>query len=61
MIKVFPVHGRLIRDPFTRAPVPLAGVEVDATDPFWARALAAGDVAAEHPAPAPAPASDTAE
>ena len=42
---VLPVEGRLIRDPFTKRPVPPEGLEVDVSEPFWARSLADQDVA----------------
>ena len=54
---VFPVAGRLIRDPFTRRPVPFEGQVVDPRDGFWARALAAGDVISPSPVATPLPLS----
>ena len=62
MMTVFPVEGRLVRDPFTRLPVPPEGQGVDDADPYWARALADGDVAdAQVDAPVVAPADTQGE
>lgn len=55
------VPGRLVRDPDTRRVVDENPIEIDETNPAWARLLADGDVAAA-PAPkapaTPAPAAD---
>ena len=50
---VVSVPDRLVRDPATRRLVDALGVEIDPTNPYWARLLADGDVA---PAPEPTPA-----
>lgn len=39
------VPGRLVRDPVTSRPVDTTPIEIDPTDPYWARLLADGDVA----------------
>ncbi|SNT28950.1 Protein of unknown function [Noviherbaspirillum humi] len=47
-MKVFPVAGRLVRDPATgREVTDPAGTEVPDNDPFWLRRLADGDVSAQ--------------
>ncbi|MDR1311925.1 MAG: DUF2635 domain-containing protein [Burkholderiaceae bacterium] len=44
-MKVYPVKGRLVRDPITgREFNNTGGLEVSDTDPFWLRRLADGDV-----------------
>ncbi|WP_240906375.1 DUF2635 domain-containing protein [Komagataeibacter xylinus] len=43
-MKIYPVEGRTVRDPRTRAPVPAKGLTVSDYDPFWARRLRDGDV-----------------
>lgn len=53
---VNPAEGALVRDPLTKRAIE-DGTDVDPYDPYWARALADGDVAA---APAAIAASDAA-
>ena len=55
-MKIYPVEGRTVKDPRTRAPVPAKGLTVSDYDPFWARRLRDGDVTKTAPAAA-APAS----
>ena len=43
-MKVYPVDGRIVRDPVTGRVVPVRGLEVPETDSFWIRRLADGDV-----------------
>ena len=52
-MRIVSVPDRLVRDPVTRRVVDAAGIDVDPTDPHWARLLADGDVA-DGDAPAPA-------
>lgn len=52
-MQIVSVEGRLVRDPVTRRVVDTAGIDVDPSDPYWARMLADGDVA---PAPETPPA-----
>ncbi|BAK83965.1 DUF2635 domain-containing protein [Komagataeibacter medellinensis] len=55
-MKIYPVEGRTVKDPRTRAPVPEKGLTVSDYDPFWARRLRDGDVTKTPPAvDAPAP------
>jgi len=44
MMMVYPVPGRIIHDPVTQRPVRPRGLKVSKEDPFWIRALRAGDV-----------------
>lgn len=44
---IYPVRDRVARCPVTRQPVPEEGIEVQATDFYWARALRDGDVKTE--------------
>ena len=44
-MRIVSVLGRLVRDPVTRRPVDADGIDVDPTDPHWARLLADRDVA----------------
>ncbi|MCP1215586.1 DUF2635 domain-containing protein [Acetobacter orientalis] len=55
-MKIYPVAGRIARDPSTLEPVPAAGKAVSDYDPFWLRRLSDGDVTKTPPA-APAIAS----
>lgn len=50
-MRVVSVPDRLVRDPATLRVVDADGIDIDPTDPTWARFLADGDVA-EAPAPA---------
>lgn len=52
---VKPAHGRRVRDPASRLPIPETGVEVSGADPYWARRLADGDVVEAKPATTKAP------
>ena len=62
-VTVYPVAGRLVRDPTTLAPLPVEGAEVD-WGVHWARRESDGDVtrtlpaAPTDPSPAPAAAAD---
>lgn len=60
-MRIYPVAGRLVRDPFTMEPVPADGRDVPDGDLFYARALADGDVspfpAAAVPDASPVPAA----
>jgi hypothetical protein len=49
---VKPAPGVKVRDPMSRLHIPELGVEVSATDTYWARRLADGDVVEVTPAPA---------
>lgn len=73
-MRVYPVPGRLVRDPISFEPVPADGRDVADTDFHYVRALADGDVGLAPPAaarrqsvrgagrtPSPAPSSVTAE
>jgi hypothetical protein len=52
-MKIYPVEGRLIRDPATgREVTDPKGTDVPENDPFWLRRLADGDVS-DKPAVAP--------
>jgi hypothetical protein len=50
MITVYPVPGRLVRDPVTGRYVPAEGLDVSSTDLFWAKRLLDGDVTTTKPA-----------
>lgn len=43
-MQVFPVSGRLVRDPVTGQELSAEGMTVSDKDPFWLRRLADGDV-----------------
>ncbi|WP_075259042.1 DUF2635 domain-containing protein [Herbaspirillum camelliae] len=47
---IYPVEGRIVRDPVTGRELTKAGVTVDENDSFWLRRLADGDVTEEEPA-----------
>ncbi|MGO2957421.1 MAG: DUF2635 domain-containing protein [Acetobacter sp.] len=59
-MKIYPVEGRIARDPLTFEPVPSAGRTVSDYDPFWLRRLSDGDVT-KTPPEAPAPASPSSD
>lgn len=44
---VKPAEGALVREPATSAPL-AAGTKIDPTDPYFARALADGDLVEDH-------------
>lgn len=44
-MRVVSVPGRLVRDPATHRIVDEIGIDIDPTNPTWARYLADGDVA----------------
>lgn len=44
-MRIVSVPDRLVRDPVTRRVVDAEGIDVDPTDPHWARLIADGDVA----------------
>lgn len=46
-MRIISVPDRLVRDPVTRRVVDAVGIDVDPTDPHWARLLRDGDVAEE--------------
>lgn len=46
---IYPVEGRIVRDPVTGREVTADGVPVDENDSFWLRRLADGDVTDEKP------------
>ena len=48
-MKVYPAPGLKVRDPETKAHLPLHGLEIDPNDLFWARRLRDGDVVTEPP------------
>jgi len=48
-MKVYPVPGRLVRDPRSLQELPAEGREVPDDDPFWNRRLRDGDVSATQP------------
>lgn len=59
---VNPAPGALVRDPVTKLAIE-DGAEIDANDPYWARALADGDIATpdeKTPAVQPAPSAEPA-
>lgn len=47
-MKVYPVPGRLVRDPRSRQPLPEAGRDVP-EDSYWMRRVRDGDVTTEEP------------
>lgn len=49
---LYPVPGRLVRDPITGREV-TGPTSVSETDPFWLRRLADGDVTQDAPKPEP--------
>jgi hypothetical protein len=51
-----PAPGIQVRDPRSKLRIPETGIEVSATDTYWARRLADGDVVVAEPKPAAAPA-----
>ncbi|MCI1439818.1 MAG: DUF2635 domain-containing protein [Acetobacter peroxydans] len=51
-MKIYPVEGRLARDPRTMEPVPATGKTVSDYDAYWLRRLKAGDVTKTPPAAA---------
>ena len=51
---IYPVPGRLKRDPQSMQPIPEVGRNVPDGDVYWLRALRDGDVTATAPAHAPA-------
>lgn len=59
-MKIYPVAGRIARDPLTFEPVPTTGKTVSDYDSFWLRRLSAGDVTKAAPA-APVAASPSSD
>jgi len=59
-MKVYPVPGRLVRDPRSMQPVPEAGRDVPDDDPYWVRRVRDGDLTDTAPAAEPAPAAKAA-
>lgn len=53
-MKVFPVPGRLVRDPATGLELGTEGFDITDTDAFWLRRLADGDVTDTGPEASPA-------
>lgn len=53
MLTIYPIPGRLVRDPATGREVTAATV-VPESDSFWLRRIADGDVSTEAPKTAPA-------
>lgn len=53
-MKIYPVKGRLVRDPRTRLEVPATGMTVSSFDPFWVRRVRDGDVTTKPPEADPA-------
>lgn len=51
---VKPAPDRLVRDPFTRRPLPAEGCEVP-EESYWLRRLRSGDILKAAPPAAPAP------
>ena len=48
MVKLIPKNGLIVRDPITKRPIPIEGIEVN-LDRFWRRRIADGDVYIEIP------------
>jgi hypothetical protein len=59
-MKVYPVPGRLVRDPRSMQPVPDAGRDVPDDDPYWVRRVRDGDLTETAPAAKAAPAAEPA-
>lgn len=50
MMMIYPVAGRLVRDPATGRELDASGIQVNDQDFFWLRRLADGDVTTKAPA-----------